>query len=131
MPEGKPHNIRSIFRQSPPLFLNRHIKTQSRQSAKLFLQSSELGLPNPSPSGECAPPPFGPGGGGWIHSQGERGWGSPNSDEGTNTVVLFINTYFVHQNNAGRPGIGGFGLGNLEQRRRHDIQRGDSYILHL
>ncbi len=28
---------------------------QSRQSAKLFLQSSELGLPNPSPAGECAP----------------------------------------------------------------------------
>ncbi len=41
--------------------------SQSRQSAKLFLQSSELGLP-PSPipaTGECAPPPFGPGGGGW------------------------------------------------------------------
>jgi hypothetical protein len=32
--------------------------SQSRQSAKLFLQSSELGLPNPSPAGECVPPPF-------------------------------------------------------------------------
>jgi hypothetical protein len=29
---------------------------QSRQSAKLFLQSLELGLPHPSPAGECAPP---------------------------------------------------------------------------
>jgi hypothetical protein len=26
----------------------------------------------------------------------ERGWESPNSDEGTYTVVLFINTYFVY-----------------------------------
>jgi hypothetical protein len=25
----------------------------------------------------------------------ERGWGSSNSDEGTFTVVLFINKYFV------------------------------------
>jgi hypothetical protein len=29
---------------------------QSRQSAKLFLKSSALGPPNPSPTGECAPP---------------------------------------------------------------------------
>jgi hypothetical protein len=29
----------------------------SRQSAKLFLQSSELGIPTPSPAGEGAPPP--------------------------------------------------------------------------
>ncbi len=39
-----------------------------RQSAMLFLQSSELGLPPPT--------------------QGERGCGGPNSDEGTDTVVL-------------------------------------------
>ncbi len=32
-------------------------KSQSRQSAKLFLQSSELELPHPSPAGECVPPP--------------------------------------------------------------------------
>ncbi len=31
---------------------------QSRQSAKPFLQSSELGLPHPSPAGECALPPL-------------------------------------------------------------------------
>jgi hypothetical protein len=29
--------------------------TQSRQSARLFLQSSELGPPIPSPAGECVP----------------------------------------------------------------------------
>jgi hypothetical protein len=35
------------------------------QSAKLFLKSSELGLPHPLPAGECAPPSYGRGGGGW------------------------------------------------------------------
>ncbi len=43
---------------------------QSRQSAKLFLQSSELGdSPTPSPAGECASP--GSGGRGTL--AGERG----------------------------------------------------------
>jgi hypothetical protein len=67
---------------------------QSRQSAKLFLQSSELGVPRPPPAGECAPPPFGSGGGGHSRYR-ERGWGSPNSDGGTYTVVLCIYKYFV------------------------------------
>jgi hypothetical protein len=37
---------------------------QSRQSARLFLKSSELGPPDPSTAGECVPPSFGWGGGG-------------------------------------------------------------------
>ncbi len=45
--------------------------------------------PNPSPAGDCAPPPVL---GGGAHS---LGWESPNSDEGTYTVVLFIYSYFV------------------------------------
>jgi hypothetical protein len=50
--------------------------------------------PNPSPAGECAlPPPPIPGGG--AHSLArERGWESPNSDEGTYTVVLYKYMYF-------------------------------------
>jgi hypothetical protein len=50
---------------------------------------------NPSPAGECAPPPpvLGEGNTRWR----ERGWESPNSDEGTYIVVLFIYTYFVPQ----------------------------------
>jgi hypothetical protein len=60
----------------------------------IFLQSSELGL-NPSTAGECAPFPrfWGEGRTRWQ----ERGWDweSPNSDEGTHSVVLFISTYFV------------------------------------
>ncbi len=40
--------------------------------------------PTPLAAGECAPPPFGPGGGEGGHTRlRERGWGSPNSDEGT------------------------------------------------
>jgi hypothetical protein len=50
--------------------------------------------PNPSPAGECAPPPP-PGSGGRDTLAGERGWESPNSDEGTHTVELFIYMYFV------------------------------------
>ncbi len=54
---------------------------QSRQSAVLFLQSSELGLPQPLTRGRVCPPPprF------WVerHTRWrERGWESPNSDEG-------------------------------------------------
>ncbi len=67
----------------------------SRPSTKLFLQSSEFGLPHPhSRRGVCrASPPFDPGG---VYSlAGEGGWRSPNSDEETYTVVLFIYKYFV------------------------------------
>jgi hypothetical protein len=49
------------------------IKAQSGQSAKLFLQSSELGLPQPSPEGDCAPLPLVPGGG--AHSLAREGVG--------------------------------------------------------
>jgi hypothetical protein len=41
-----------------------------------------------SPTGECVPPSFGSGGGG-VHTRlRERGWGSPNFDEGTDAVVI-------------------------------------------
>ncbi len=69
-------------------------RPQSRQSAKLFLQSSELGLPIPLAAGECALPPPHPlvRGGGHTRLR-ERGWVSPNSDEGTYTVVLYNTVY--------------------------------------
>jgi hypothetical protein len=49
--------------------------SQSRQSAKLFLQSSELGLPQPLTRRRVCPvcPPFGSGGRGTL--AGERGGG--------------------------------------------------------
>jgi hypothetical protein len=66
---------------------------QSRQSAKLFHQSSELGLSQPlTRKLVCPPPPFGSGEG---HTRWrERGWESPNSNEGTCTVVwYYLNIY--------------------------------------
>jgi hypothetical protein len=61
---------------------------QSRQSAKLFLQSLELGLPQPLTRARVF---RGEGHTRWK----EREWESPKSDEGTYTVVLFICMYFV------------------------------------
>ncbi len=62
---------------------------------RFFTSRRNWDFPHPSPAGECAPPPrfWGEGHTRWR----ERGWESPNSDEGTYTVVLFIYiyTYFV------------------------------------
>jgi hypothetical protein len=67
--------------------------TQSRQSAKRFSSRWNWVSPTPLAAGECAPPPFGPGGG---HTRLRlQGWGSPNFNEGTCTVVLYIHKYFV------------------------------------
>ncbi len=63
-----------------------HSWTQSRQSARLFLQSSDLGPPTLSPAGNCVPPPFSSVEG--AHSLRGEGVGGPNSDEVTDTVVL-------------------------------------------
>jgi hypothetical protein len=66
---------------------------QSRQSAKRFSSRWNWDSPTPLAAGECAPTPFGPGGG---HTRLRlKGWGSPNSNEGTYTVVLYIYKYFV------------------------------------
>ncbi len=60
---------------------------QSRQSTKLSLQSSELGLPHPLARRRvCIPPPL------WFgvkHTRLlERVWVGPHSSEGTDTVIL-------------------------------------------
>jgi hypothetical protein len=47
---------------------------QNRQSAKLFLQSSKLGLPHPPTRKRVLPPPLVPGGSLALR---ERGWGVP------------------------------------------------------
>ncbi len=68
-------------------FLFRTLPSKSRQSVKFFLQSSELGLPHPSPADECVAPPSVPGEG---HTRlRERGWESPNSDEG-HTLYIYV-----------------------------------------
>ncbi len=68
-------------------------RAQSRQSAKRFSSRWNWASPTPLAAVEYAPPPFGPGGG---HTRLRlKGWGSPNSNEGTYTVVLYICKYFV------------------------------------
>jgi hypothetical protein len=64
--------IKNAFR----LFLHRvQCISQSRQSARLFLPSSELGPPHPLAPRRVCPPPFGSGGG---HTRlRERGGGVP------------------------------------------------------
>ncbi len=71
-------------------------RAQSRQSAKLFLKSTELGLHQPLTRRQVCPPLLVPGGGACTRWR-ERGWESPNSDEWTYTVVLCKYTYFVTQ----------------------------------
>ncbi len=54
---------------------------QSRQSAKVFSSRRNLDYPTPSPAGAFAPPP--PVRGERHTRWRERGWESPNADEGT------------------------------------------------
>ncbi len=54
-----------------------------------------IGIPPPPHPQECAPPLVGVGGGGEHTRLQERGWGSPNSNERTYTVVLYKCMYFV------------------------------------
>ncbi len=56
-------------------FKNHLYSTQSRQSDKLFLKSRNWVSPNPSPTGECAPPPRSGGRGTHPHSLTRVGLG--------------------------------------------------------
>ncbi len=55
----------------------------------MYVPSSELGLPNPSPARKCALPP-GPKGGGGHTRLRLRGWGSPNSDDWRKSLALCL-----------------------------------------
>ncbi len=54
-------------------------------------------FPTPSQADECVYPSplWFRGGGGGTLARGRGGWGSPIPDEGTGTLVLFVNMYFV------------------------------------
>jgi hypothetical protein len=85
-----------IWVQPPPPPPPRWCLTGDWQSAKLYLQSSELGLPHPLSRRRVHPPLWFFGSVGEdTHACGRGGWGSPKSDEGTCTVVLYIYKYFV------------------------------------
>ncbi len=70
-------------------------KAQSRQSAKCFSSRWNWDSPTPLAAGECAPPPFGPGG--RAHSLAAKGVGESQFQRRTYTVVLCIYKYFVPQ----------------------------------
>ncbi len=63
----------SRFQNSAGHLNTEYCAPQSRHNAKLFLQSSELGLPQPLTAGECSPPLLVPGGRGTL--AGKRGGG--------------------------------------------------------
>ncbi len=75
-------------RRNLQLFLN-SCRAQRRQSAKLFLQSSELGLPQPLIRGRVCPSPLDPGGG--AHSLARDGVGESQSRRGDiNCGTIYI-----------------------------------------
>jgi hypothetical protein len=61
---------------------------QSIQSARLSVQSSELGPPTPSPASECCSPFLGPRR--ETNSLAGEEVEGPNPDEGTDTLVLYV-----------------------------------------
>ncbi len=64
---------------------------ENRQSTRLFSSPLNWDQPSPSPAGECLPSTFGSGvGTGNTLTCGEGGGGGPNSDKGTDTVVLLV-----------------------------------------
>jgi hypothetical protein len=63
-----------------------HSWTQSRLSARLFLQSSELGPRTPSPADDCVPPPWS--GGGGTHSFAGEGVEESRFGRRAGNVVL-------------------------------------------
>jgi hypothetical protein len=63
------------------------MQSQSIQSSWYSVQSSELGPPIPAPAASVAPPLLVQGGA--THSLGREGVGGPDSDEGTETLILY------------------------------------------
>ncbi len=84
----RPYFALPIGRIHAKLFGNDVISHRAGRVLNFFSSPRNWDSPNPSPPGECARPP-GSGGEGNTRWR-ERGWESPNSDEGTYIVVLFI-----------------------------------------
>ncbi len=80
----------NVYLTSAPLY-----KPQSRQSAKLFLQSSEMGLPQPLTRRRVCPPP--PVLGGGAHSLTREGLGESQFRWGDIHCGTLYITYFVLQ----------------------------------
>ncbi len=78
----------SILVEQSPLYLEH----RAGRVLSFFSSRRNWDSPNPSPAGECAPLPLVPGGGHTLWR--ERGWESPNSDEGTYAYIV-VCVYFA------------------------------------
>jgi hypothetical protein len=86
------HQCRLLNEGKP---VTRQHQTQSRQSGRLFLQSSELGPPLLTHRRVCPPPHFGSGGGGTHSLAGEgRGFQCRRGDRLCSTLSIYV-LYFV------------------------------------
>ncbi len=87
------YSVHKLTSSEAPPILNNRMHHRVGRVLTAFSQVVGIGsLPTPHPQASVAPPRFwGEGHTRWR----ERGWESPNSDDGTYTVVLFIYTYFV------------------------------------
>jgi hypothetical protein len=72
----------------PLLHTNEEVILPYRQSARLFLQSYELGYPHSLTRRRVCPPPFVSGGRTHLLAGKGMGGGVCNSDEGTDTAIL-------------------------------------------
>ncbi len=90
------HAFLSGFYRFPCLRIRIQLgSAQNRQSAKIFLQSSELGPPHPLSRRRVCPPPFGPGGEGTLGC-GRGVGGVPILTRGhTLWCSLYISTLWV------------------------------------
>jgi hypothetical protein len=71
----------------------RTLHARSRQSAKLFLQSSELGTPHPHPQVSLPSPPLVPG---WAtHSLPGKGWEFRRGDRHCGTLGIYVLCAFM------------------------------------
>jgi hypothetical protein len=87
-----PYKVRSGRERTGPLGDCGGRASQSRQSAKLFLQSSELGLPQPLTAGECAPRPLVQGGGTLACGRGVEGVPIPTMGHTVHCGNLYMST---------------------------------------
>ncbi len=89
---GQMYRNRYRLYHNPPCTASRGSVHRVGRVLNFFSSRRNWDSPNPSPGGECAHPRFwGEGHTRWR----ERGWESPNSDEGAYTVVFFLYSYFV------------------------------------
>jgi hypothetical protein len=85
------HVVHIVYREffNPAFQMLKGARHRADRVLRFFSSSPNWDSPTPSHAIECVPPPPSSGGG------EEREWGSPNSDERTDTVVFWLYMHFV------------------------------------